>query len=96
MVQLELHGDVERATRGGAVKRPVHAEGDPERAARPALEAEAGVAALLAHRPHVADARRGDEQPGLGVPLPERGQELELLGDEQAEALAADDRVDLL
>ena len=38
------------------------------------MEAEARVLALLAHRPHVGDPRRGHHQPHAGVAHPERRQ----------------------
>ena len=63
---------------------------------RAAVEAEAGVLALLPHRPHVADPRRGDQQAHPGVAHPERGQPPQLLGEIEAEAGAADHRVDPL
>ena len=59
------------------------------------MEAEAGVLALP-HRPHVADPGRGDQQPHARVAHPERRQLPQLLGQLEAEADAADHRVDPL
>ncbi len=72
------------------------AEGDADRAVGAAVEAEARVLALLPHRPHVADPGRRHHQPHAGIAHPERRQLLQLLGQLEAEADAADDRVDPL
>ena len=63
---------------------------------RAAVQVEARVLALLAHRPHVAHAGGGDQQPHSRVAHPERGQPAELLGEVEAEVGAADHRVDPL
>ena len=63
---------------------------------RAAVQVEARVLPLLAHRPHVAHAGAGDQQPHARVAHPERGQPAELLGEVEAEVGAADHRVDPL
>ena len=94
MVDLEPHRGVDRVLLGDAELGA--AEGDAERPVGAAVEAEAGVLALLAHRPHVADAGGGDQQAHAGVAHPEGGQPAELLGQVEAEVGAADHRVDPL
>ncbi len=94
VVDLEPHRGVDRVLRLDPERGA--AEGDAEGAVRAAVEAEAGVLALLPHRPHVADPRRGNHQPHARVAHPERGQLPQFLGQIEAEAEAADHRVDPL
>ena len=70
VVDLEPHRGVDRVVVPDP--EPRAAEGDAERPVGAAVEAEAGVLAL-AHRPHVADPGRRDEQPHPRVAHPERG-----------------------
>ena len=96
LVELELHRDVERSRPRHLIEASVHSKGDPEGTPAAASEAEPGVALALPHRPHVAEARPADQQPDTRVAVAERRQPRQLSGDVVAEALAPDDRIDLL
>ena len=73
VVELEPDRDVLRAA-DGRVERAVDAERDPERTSTPAREPEPGVAVAVAHRPHVAEPRPGNQQADARIALAERGQ----------------------
>ena len=74
---------------------PVAAERDRARARAAGDDREARVAALP-HRPQIAEAGAGHEQPRPGLPIPHGSSALELLGQREPELGARDDRVDPL
>ena len=93
-VALEPQRDVAR--RVGGERLLSGAEGDSAGAHPRAQEREARVLALLPHAGHVRDARRRHEQRRLRVAHPEWPQQVELLGQLEAELAAGHHGVDAL